>query len=460
METAVLRLGGRSGRSPRDAGDTDFFMRHVMVFLVGMLACILPQTGFANGSGIPDVFVYAESRPFTAVLVEKATQQLWVYAKDENGALYVRHSFACSTGEASGDKQLSGDRKTPEGVYFFLTEFEERYLAPIYGSGAFPIDYPNFMDLRAGKTGNAIWLHGTNKPLRPQDTNGCVALENHNLDAMRGEIRLLRSPMIVVDRLDFQKESMGLEAEQLQGLVRSWVKNLRGDSYHAYLSLYARDFLPDISWWPDWLKLRLTLENQWKDLAFEIRDLDIFRVENRATAIFDLVARAGSAEKVLGRRLLYMETDASGEALLVGDPWLAPPENPIPSGAPCLAGLGVLGSYLDVDGEITRMVDDWLTAWASQKIEPYAAFYARGFRSQGRDRRAWIRYKEGLNRQYSYIRVDREGPLEIRMRGKDRAEVRFLQKYDSSGFETRGHKRLDLIREGGRWKIYRETWEG
>jgi hypothetical protein len=106
------------------------------------------------------------------------------------------------------------------------------------------------------------------------------------------------------------------------------------------------------------------------------------------------------------------------------------------------------------------MVDDWLTAWASQKIEPYAAFYARGFRSQGRDRRAWIRYKEGLNRQYSYIRVDREGPLEIRMRGKDRAEVRFLQKYDSSGFETRGHKRLDLIREGGRWKIYRETWEG
>ncbi|WP_186443025.1 L,D-transpeptidase family protein [Desulfobotulus alkaliphilus] len=410
---------------------------------------------------VPDVFIHTESRPFTAVVVERATQRLWVYAKDNDGFFYERHSFPCSTGEVAGDKRLEGDRKTPGGVYFFLTEHEERFLAPIYGTGAFPIDYPNFMDQREGRTGNAIWLHGTNKALRPMDSNGCVALENHNLDAMKRDIRLLRTPMIIVEKLGFQGEyPQEKTVENLKKLIHGWKNALRSESYHAYLAAYSADFLPDIAWWSDWLILRSEFEAENIDLMFEIKDLDLFRTGDRVTGIFDFMVRAGESSKNLGTRLLYMEPDAYGNMRIVGDPWLAPPESLLPAGKPLMAGLNTFSREWNAEDRITRMVDDWLEAWSSQEIEPYGAFYAEGFRSQGRNRRAWLRYKEGLNRQYDYIRVKREGPLDIRMRGAGRAEVRFVQNYESSGFATRGRKRLDLIREDGRWKIYREIWEG
>ncbi|MCW7752754.1 L,D-transpeptidase family protein [Desulfobotulus sp. H1] len=435
-------------------------MAYMRTFLFGCLSFLLAYPAQAV-TKIPDVFLYAESRPFTAVVVEKSTQNLMVYVKNEEDMLYLRHLFPCSTGEVSGDKQVSGDRKTPEGVYFFLTEFEERYLAPIYGTGAFPIDYPNFMDQRAGKTGNAIWLHGTNKALRPQDTNGCVALENQHLDAMRGDIRLLRSPMIVVENLAYHSDYPPKnDVSRLTGLIAAWTEGLRGDSYHAYLEQYSRDFLPDVSWWQDWLSLREILEESIPEFRFEIEGLDLFQVSGRVTGIFDLVVRVGDASRNLGTRILYMEPDDKGRMRIVGDPWLAPPESPVPIGEPLLAGLQSFEEVWDAEDQIVRMVDDWLVAWSSQEIAPYAAFYASDFRSQGKNRNAWVRYKEGLNRQYSFIQVTREGPLEIRMRGQGRAVVRFVQRYESSGFETRGRKRLDLIREGGRWKIYREIWEG
>ncbi|WP_179953211.1 L,D-transpeptidase family protein [Desulfobotulus mexicanus] len=435
-------------------------MRYVKVFFLGLCSVFFAVNFFVHAQ-VPDVFIYTESRPFTAVVVEKATQRLWVYGKDENDLLYSRHNFPCSTGEAAGDKRLEGDRKTPEGVYFFLTEYEERFLAPIYGTGAFPIDYPNFMDQREGRTGNAIWLHGTNKALRPMDSNGCVALENHNLDAMKRDIRLLRTPMIIVENLGFHGAyPQEKEAENLKKLIHDWKNALRGESYHAYLSVYSVDFLPDISWWPDWMLLREELEAQSMDFTFSVQKLDLFRVDNRVTGIFDLFVKAGETSKNLGTRLLYLEPDSRGDMKIVGDPWLAAPESFIPVGDPLMAGLSSFGKDWNAEVLIASMVDDWLTAWSSQKIEPYGAFYAEGFRSQGRNRRAWLRYKDGLNRQYDYIRVKREGPLDIRMRGAGRAEVRFVQKYESSGFETRGRKRLDLIREDGRWKIYREIWEG
>lgn len=428
--------------------------------VLGVILYLCGQVTFAQEDAVPGVFIYQESQPFTAVLVEKATQTFWLYGKNTEGSLVVRHHFPCSTGEISGDKQVSGDKKTPEGVYFFLTEFEQRYLAPIYGTGAFPIDYPNYMDLRAGKTGNAIWLHGTNRALRPQDTNGCIALENHNLDTIRGEIQILRSPMIVVENLALQQDPSAEEAAAFKARIHAWKDSLWRASYHAYLAFYDPDFLPEIVWWPEWVKLREKLEKEMGSLSLVIEDLDIFRVGNRVTAIFDLALRSGEIRQNLGRRLLYLEPDAHQEMRIVGDPWLSPPESPVSVGDLLLTGLRELDERGNAEGQVLRMVDDWLEAWSSQKMEVYGTFYAREFRSQGRDRRAWIRYKEGLSRSYTYINVTREGDVQVQMHGKDRAAAYFTQKYNSSGFETRGRKRLDLIREGGRWKIYREIWEG
>ncbi|UCG79592.1 MAG: L,D-transpeptidase family protein, partial [Desulfobacterales bacterium] len=128
---------------------------------------------------IPDPLISFSSEdgtPSYAILVEKETQRVMVY--DCLDTFSLRHEFPCSTGEVAGRKQKSGDRRTPEGIYFFTAAFEKKYLAPIYGIGAFVLDYPNFLDRKFERAGNNIWLHGTDKPIKPRDSNGCIVMNN------------------------------------------------------------------------------------------------------------------------------------------------------------------------------------------------------------------------------------------------------------------------------------------
>ncbi len=115
-----------------------------------------------------------------AILVEKHTQKLFLYDCSD-GKIELIKSYACSTGENSGDKEKRGDKKTPEGIYFFNQVFEDDELSPRYGVRAFVLDYPNSFDSLKGKGGRGIWLHGTNKTLTPNDSRGCIALNNQEI---------------------------------------------------------------------------------------------------------------------------------------------------------------------------------------------------------------------------------------------------------------------------------------
>ncbi len=107
---------------------------------------------------------------------------------------------------------------------------------------------------------------------------------------------------------------------------------------------------------------------------------------------------------------------------------------------------------------IVATIDGWLRAWSSMDIATYGTYYAQDFRSQkGMDRRSWLRYKNGLNRKYSYIRVSRN-KLVIKHQSKW-AIASFVQTYKSDKYKVIGIKRLVLKQEYGRWKIYRETWK-
>jgi murein L,D-transpeptidase YafK len=83
-----------------------------------------------------NLLISPKADPHHVVLVEKATQRLFVY--EFAGDYNLVATFKCATGESPGDKEASGDRKTPEGVYFFTRAVGERYLSPTYGARAFP----------------------------------------------------------------------------------------------------------------------------------------------------------------------------------------------------------------------------------------------------------------------------------------------------------------------------------
>ena len=106
---------------------------------------------------------------------------------------------------------------------------------------------------------------------------------------------------------------------------------------------------------------------------------------------------------------------------------------------------------------VAELVAEWAEAWSSKDIERYKACYADDFYNRKMGLKAWIRYKENLNKRYKWINVNIED-LEI-TKYADRSTATFLQKYRSSGNSSVGIKRLRLKRVGGLWKIYRETWQ-
>ena len=122
----------------------------------------------------------------TALVVDKQSHRLYVYRREGDGQPpHLVGDFYVSTGKLSGDKSSSGDMRTPEGVYFLTRHIPNSALPEKYGSGAYPLDYPNELDAHEGKTGEGIWLHGTDNAFYsrpPQDSEGCVVLPNIDLD--------------------------------------------------------------------------------------------------------------------------------------------------------------------------------------------------------------------------------------------------------------------------------------
>lgn len=421
---------------------------------------------------LPDVFVpYSPDGTDYILLVEKATQTLLVYAYEDRPREVAR--FPCSTGKSIGRKERDGDAKTPEGVYFFLEVHEDPQLSPIYGIRAFPTDYPNLMDRIAGRTGSAIWLHGTNKPLEDRDSNGCVAMDNADLERVTEYISLHRTPIIIVDEIRTAPFEAGRETGQAaQSLVAGWAGAISGGEYHDYVDFYHPEFVPDITWWRHWRRLRR--EAPGGAIAAAVQGPMVFRHGDLLVALFDLELRLKDGRSRVGAKKLFLRSDGDrlrivGESfqdrpgsrevhpVLLAAKRLEPTPEPAPvptrEAPPAVAQASGLS-----DAEIRSMVDGWLNAWSEMDIDAYGDYYARDFRGRGMDREGWLRYKDRLNRKYEFIRVTRK-ELTARPEGANRARVSFVQRYESDRYQGVGVKRLVLKREGGQWKIYRETFQ-
>lgn len=419
----------------------------------------------------PDVLIQMASpggEAAYAVIVEKSTQRLFIYAYD--GAYEKVFETECSTGKADGPKRRKGDSKTPEGIYFFNDEHEDKELSPIYGVKAFPTDYPNLLDRIAGFTGSAIWLHGTNKPLAPRDSNGCIVLENRDLLRVEPYIALHRTPIIVVDALSYGDPELNrIAAQAVTGFLKDWETALETGPYHAYLAHYGPSYLPDIAWWNTWRRYREKYKAKGATPDVEIRNVSIFRTDDIYVALFDEFLDTGDEPGKawrIGARKLFMTYEDKRFAI-IGDAYQKLSERLAGRRGdnPLIAALSMVERTRALDAavaakspRVVRMVDKWLQAWSDQDIQAYGSFYADDFKSNGKNKAAYLKYKDRLNRIYDYIRVER-GDLSIEKGRNGHLIASFLQKYRSSGHRTVGTKRLVLKEEEGAWKIYRETWQ-
>ena len=415
------------------------------------------------------------------LLVEKESQTLFVYAFD--GQFRELKRFRCSTGENRGSKKQSGDRKTPEGIYFFKNRYTKRDLTPIYGTRAFPIDYPNYMDRFAGKNGSAIWVHGTNKKLKDRDTNGCVAMINEDIDGLDKYIDLHHTPIIIQKRIKYVHPN---ENEPVRLSLIQFLRNLEnllmyGDA-QAYFSHfnYISDYIP--KWWQTWLKLRKDIKSRYPDANIRFNKPIMLKHDRIHVVLFEQIISSGSLFQTAGIQTITPKAYMAGKKKLfvvrykekwriVGEEYLASNAKPgknypllvassnlTEQSQPLISSSEALPVMKD-HSVITQMIDNWLDAWRTKNIDQYGQCYGDDFRCNGKNKKQWIKYKERLNKKYTFIKVDREElSIQFYKNYKNRVKVFFKQTYESNMFSAVGRKTLILKYDDGQWKIYREYW--
>ncbi len=179
-----------------------------------------------------------------AVVVDTSLSTLYLYENVNGEARYVT-DFYISIGKLGIEKAVEGDKKTPLGVYFITDSLHKNTLPDFYGSGAFPLNYPNEWDRRQSRTGYGIWLHGTppdtySRP--PRASDGCVVLSNEDLEKISKFVQVGTTPVIITNQMDWGNEQDLADRAALLQTVEKWRTDWASIDTAAYLEHYARDF--------------------------------------------------------------------------------------------------------------------------------------------------------------------------------------------------------------------------
>lgn len=363
-------------------------------------------------NAVPAAVVASEKAdPFKVILVDKSLQRLFLYEYDGAGGSRLIRSFACSTGRVEGDKVKEGDRRTPEGIYFFTKVYIDRKLT-IFGTRAYHINYPDPYDRADGREGNGIYLHGTNRPLGSRDTNGCVVMNNADLESLSRHVGIHNTPIVISRSLKWTGPD---QAESSKRRFSEFVEN-RGRFFG---------------------KKADATEQGRQDLSKAV----LLTNHNRAVLWVPVYGK----ERLVGWKNIYLPNYPEQPD------YLAQVWRPIEPEAD-----RYLASRAGGKEQVISFLRDWVRDWESRNISRYIRHYSHGFRAYGMNYRKWRSYKAGLADKYGQIDVEIKH-IGIKVRGR-RATVTFSQRYVSDKYNDVGVKTMSLIRERGRWKIHRENW--
>src|SRR5256885_1020929 len=105
---------------------------------------------------------------------------------------------------------------------------------------------------------------------------------------------------------------------------------------------------------------------------------------------------------------------------------------------------------------VLQTVLAWASAWSSQKVESYLAFYAQDFKTpKGEAREQWEAARKQRISAPKKIDVAIESPKVI-LKGADDAVINFRQVYQSDSLKVNSKKTLIMVRRDGRWVIQQE----
>lgn len=365
-------------------------------------------TGVDDQWAGPVLYHSEQSAPIHLILVEKAIQKLHLYRYD--GSYQHIKTYSCGTGERKGQKQVENDEKTPEGIYFNTKIYRDREVT-VFGDRAFELNYPNAFDDIAGNGGHGIYIHGSNRKVTPYSTNGCIALDNHDLEDLDNRIEFDKTPVIIGERLPYAFSKTKRDVTKLAALFR-----------------------------------QAMIPKKYTGKKLDFPGITILRYQDTLVSFGALTVEAATSVNAVSR--LYLAEPAAGLMVMVGREWSEKkPAVAVIEKAP----VPVASKEKD---PVAALVKTWKTAWESKHLEAYIAHYHPGFVGNGRNLKEWKEYKQRLNGKYKRISVT-VSDLKTSTAG-DTARAWFKQTYRSDAFRSEGYKVLEFIKNDNQWKIFKE----
>ena len=430
-----------------------------------------------QGQDLPLFLLEWQSEPDYVIVVDKSQQKVMVYRSDN--LIAPEKAYQCSTGENDGPKTRKNDRKTPEGIYFFTKSYVSESLAPIYGSMALPINYPNLIDQIEGKEGYGIWFHGTNKPVMPNDTNGCISLENNDIEELATFIKMFKTPIIISSRIRMASPAeIEKEKEKMAELIEGWRTAWQDRDIERFMSFYNRSFSSGGKNWREWKENKSKIADKYDRISVEVDDLRLLTADGVILAAFRQTYTTPDF-KSSGTKMLYL-TKNSDQWKIVAETFDL---DKIERIANVIADLGkteapaadikkVETPAVDIARvempaaekqetyslqEVEDFIYSWKDAWEKEDLNRYILCYDKDFQSRGMDLAQWEEHRKTLNEKYQSLEIE-ISDLKIKRISDNSAKATFTQNYSADSYKDIGNKELLLVKDSQDWKIKKEEW--
>lgn len=194
---------------------------------------------------VPSQFLKLSQQTRTAIAIDAARSRLYLFTNTPSG-LQLTADYYVSVGKAGTIKSQEGDQRTPLGVYYITSNLDTKVLNEFYGAGAMPLNYPNILDIKRGKSGSGIWLHGT-PPQQfaraPRSTDGCLVLSNPDILALIRRVSVGETPVVVSSQLVWKPANqLQTQARPFESALNAWREAKEAGDLNKVLGFYTPDF--------------------------------------------------------------------------------------------------------------------------------------------------------------------------------------------------------------------------
>ncbi|KAB2968891.1 L,D-transpeptidase family protein [Zoogloea sp.] len=273
---------------------------------------------------VPRYLLQMEQEQKYAIVVDTQRSRLYIYQNDGGRPRFVA-DYYIAHGKLGAEKTREGDKRTPIGVYHVTANLPRQKLSDFYGSGAFPISYPNEWDRQQGRNGHGIWLHGTpsdtySRP--PRASDGCVVLTNQDFDAIAGYMQIGLTPVIISNTIEWLSlEDWTSERTALSRQIEAWRKDWESRDVDRYLSHYSKSFRNNDGDLEQWARQKRLVSSgkTWVKIALD--KMSVFRNPGKQDMIvvtFEQDYRSNNLSNVLRKRQYWMKEGGQWKIIYEG----------------------------------------------------------------------------------------------------------------------------------------------